>query len=143
MEKPNESLLARIEQIEKGLEKKRPKDAWDKLSTVATFLSSVLLAGLVAVFTIVYQSAEQERLRQAQLHAAENASIQNQISREKNRLRHIEVVSSFIPYLSGINANNETHKLAIVALKQLGSAELAAEFALSIGGGKQRSKLEL
>lgn len=142
MNEPSDSLLDRISQLEKELQKKATKDTWDKLSIVATFLSSVILAGLIAVFTITYQRAEQERLKQAQHDSAVNASVQNQISREQARLHHIEVVSALIPYLSGSKATKDTQKLAIVTLKQLGSAELAVEFAVSIGGEGARSGLK-
>ncbi len=119
-------LARRIDGIEERLkelkEQPKPKDGWDKFSTVTAFLSSVLLAGLATTFTIIYQSDEADRRGRAELSQSRQQDHQN-------RVRELEAVAKFVPYLTGREASEDSKKLAVIALREFASTGVATKFA--------------
>src|SRR5687768_17222876 len=84
--KPSEDLSAVIAHLKDHkiaidkLAAKKGKDGWDKLSVIATLISSVLIATVGLVFTFMYQIAESDNrtlLREQQdRHESERAKVQ-------------------------------------------------------------------
>lgn len=121
------SLETLIEQEKKLLEsienqQSGRKDLWDRFSTISTFLSSVVVAVIGLYITTEYN--ENQALR-----ASETQKYQT-------RVLEMQTIEKFIPHLSG--KEEETKKVALLALTSLGSPEFATRFAqLSPSKGTQ------
>lgn len=92
------------------------KDIWDKLGGLTPLLATTLLGLLGLYFTNSYENA--------------NA-----------KLRELEAVQKLLPHLSGKDAGREEQKLALVALRELGSPQIAIQFAEILGTDGARDAL--
>jgi hypothetical protein len=102
-----------IEMFSKNSESnEKGKDLWDKISTLSTFLSSVLIAGMGLYFTHVYNTTQNER----------EINVKNQ----QNRIAEVQTLEKFMPHLLG---SEESKKVAILAISSLGNTELATRLA--------------
>lgn len=90
----------------------KKKDMWDRFSTLSTFLSTVVIAALGLYFTHVYNERQSTRDHQTQTY--------------QTRILEMQTVEKFIPHLTG---DEETKKVALLALTSLGSPEFATRFA--------------
>ncbi|WP_207063996.1 SH3 domain-containing protein [Motiliproteus sp. SC1-56] len=88
------------------------KDVWDRFGAISTFLSTVVIAALGLYFTHSYNERQGARDFQAQIH--------------QTRVLEMQTVEKFIPHLSG---DEETKKIALLAITSLGSPEFATKFA--------------
>lgn len=91
---------------------RKKKDNWDRFSTLSTFLSTVVVAALGLYFTHVYNESQSAREHQTQTY--------------QTRILEMQTVEKFIPHLTG---DEETKKVALLALTSLGSPEFATRFA--------------
>jgi len=85
---------------------------WDKFATLSTFLSTVIIASIGAIFTAVYNAKQNER--------------NEDLKQQEIRISQIQTVEKFVPYLTG---SEEQKRIAILALNSLGNAEVAAKLA--------------
>ena len=119
-------LFDRIEKLEEQIrfleDKPKPKDNWDKFATVTSFMASVLLAGVATIFTVLYQSDEAKRRDQLEQTRSQQQNYQNKV-------RELEAVAKFVPYLTGADASEESKKLSIIALDRFASTGIATQFA--------------
>ena len=92
------------------------KDFWDKFSSLSTFLSSVLIAGIGLYFTNTYNERQSQR--------------DLDWKKEQNRIAEIQTVEKFIPHLTG---SEESKKVAILTISSLGNTELATQIAQLYG----------
>jgi len=92
------------------------KDVWDKLGGLTPLLVTTLVGLLGLYFTNSYENA--------------NA-----------KLRELEAVEKLLPHLSGEGAGREEQKLALVALRELGSPQIAIQFAEILGTEGARDAL--
>jgi len=99
-----------LEELKKQGHKK--KDIWDRFATLSTFLSTVVIAALGLYFTHVYNERQGAREYQTRIY--------------QTRILEMQTVEKFIPHLTG---DEETKKVALLALTSLGSPEFAARFA--------------
>lgn len=95
------------------------KDFWDKAASLSGIVATVLIAGVGFYFTNKYETANYER----------NATL----DKHQTRLRELEAVERLLPHFSGEGTTADRQKLAILALRELGSKKLAAEFAEILG----------
>ena len=120
-----------------GAEQKRPssalnhapaggKDAWDKLSSISTLISGVVIAGLGVFATIIFNERQLEQ----------NA---NQRNRELAALE-IQTVQAFFSDLSSKDAGRT--KSALEAISALGYSDLAVKLAINFGGEAAESFLK-
>jgi hypothetical protein len=101
------------------------KDFWDKVSSVSTFLSSVIIALVGLVFTHSYN---------------ERQALRDQVVKEQQlRLAQVELVQKFTPQLTGSATDK---KLAIIAIASLGNTELATNLAALDRSEGSREALE-
>jgi hypothetical protein len=84
------------------------KDIWDKLVGLTPLIATTIVGLLGLYFTNSYENA--------------NA-----------KLRELEAVQKLLPHLSGADAGREQQKLALVALRELGSPQIAIQFAEILG----------
>jgi S1-C subfamily serine protease len=88
------------------------KDFWDKFAALSTFLSTVIIASIGAIFTAVYNAKQNER----------NEALKQQ----EIRISQIQTLEKFVPYLTG---SEEQKRIAILGLNSLGNAEVATKLA--------------
>lgn len=111
-------LEAKLERIEEALVSGKGKDAWDKVSIVSTFLSSVVIA--IVIFGVGLWFDHKASLREA-------ARADREI-----RARELDVVAKFLPYLR--QDSDESDKTqAVLLIKKLASVKVAAAVAEAIG----------
>ena len=94
---------------------KRPdksKDNWDKFAAISVFLSTVIIAGMGAYFTQVFNNRQNER----------NAALKDQ----EIRVAQIQTVEKFIPHLTG---TEDQKRLAVLLINALGNPEIATKLA--------------
>lgn len=103
----DEKLNSINEDIKKIKETKE-KDTWDKISIVSGFLSSVIIALIGIYFTESY------RRIQAKKEAA--------LNEQELKVKEVETVEKFIPFLTGTEVQQE---YAILAIQALGNTDLA------------------
>lgn len=103
-------------------EKKPKKDFWDKLGSITTFMSSIVVALLGIYITEAYKDKQNQQ--------------DNLIRREQNRISKAELVHKFIPYFSQTDVR--VQRSAILAIYSLGYDSLSIELAKLYGeqGGK-------
>jgi hypothetical protein len=102
-----EELLEKL-----GDKRQNKKDFWDRFGAISTFLSTVVLAALGLYFTNQYNERQGARDFQTQIH--------------QTRVLEMQTVERFIPHLTG---DEETKKIALLAITSLGSPEFATKFA--------------
>jgi hypothetical protein len=90
------------------IEMREQKDIWDKLVGLTPLIATTIVGLLGLYFTNSYENA--------------NA-----------KLRELEAVQKLLPHLSGADAGREEQKLALVALRELGSPQIATQFAEILG----------
>jgi hypothetical protein len=83
------------------------KDLWDKVSTLSTILSTILIAAVGGYFTHRFEE------RQAQ---------------EQRKIQETQAVAQLMPYLTG---TDQQQKRAFVAVKVLGNTKLMVDLAAS------------
>jgi hypothetical protein len=87
------------------------KDFWDRLSSLSTFFSTVVIGGLGIWFTHDYNERQGKRDDQAKAN--------------QTRVLEMETVEKFIPHLKSTDENEK--KVALLALSTLASAQLATQ----------------
>lgn len=92
------------------------KDWWDRLSSISTFLSSVVIAGIGLYFTHSYNAIESARKSDLEKQDNANKTYQAQIL-------EMQTVEKFIPHLT--SKNEETKKIAILTISTLASSKVA------------------
>jgi hypothetical protein len=101
------------------------KDIWDKLSTVSTFLSGVLIATIGLLFTYLHNERESQR----------NANLKVY----ESRIAETQTFEKFIPYLN--SAKEEDVTLGIIGIsslnKELGGRILVHFYAYGTGFQKK------
>ena len=110
------------------------KDFWDKFGIITSFASSFVLALVATAFTISFQSAEQSRLDREEIAERERNARQDVVSEQQLHLRNIETVAEFLPFLTGEDLDEQSKKLALIAIQEFASTKLAAAYATAIGG---------
>jgi hypothetical protein len=111
------SQLRDLTELKDKLSKaEKKKDLWDKMGTLSTFLSTVVVAAVGLVVNHAYQERQDAR-------AAILRTQEIQVSR-------IEVVQSFMTYLTGTDERGRL--AAYAAIRALGEAELAIELAKAL-----------
>ena len=130
------AVLARLDEQKSALEKlayNKVKDGWDKLSVVATLISSVLIATVGLVFTFMYQTAE-----------SENRSLvreeQNHQEAERGKVRQLELVAKLLPSLG--SDDQDTRKQAFLTINALGETELMTLLAIDSPSDGARAALQ-
>jgi cytoskeletal protein RodZ len=93
-------------------QRSKKKDGWDRLSSISTFLSTVVLGGLGLWFTHTYNEHQSER---------ELSSGQEQV-----RVLEMQTVEKFIPHL--ITSDETEKEVALLAITSLGSPKFATKF---------------
>ncbi|MCP3895622.1 MAG: hypothetical protein GY706_13490 [Bacteroides sp.] len=127
--------LERLETAINELSSKK-KDFWDRASIVTTFLSGVVIAGLVAWWTYAAGQAELHINKLEIDQAAVMGKYDLQLKRlqqrtddldktERRRIYSLEVIERFVPYVAD---GSKRRKVALVALSELGQTELATKF---------------
>lgn len=111
---------------------KPPKDIWEKVGSLSGVFLSTLVAIVGLYFTNKYETVNQNRnsaLDQQNIIAADNQA----------KLRELEAVERLLPHLSGKEADSTRQKLTLLALRELGSRDLAIQFAeiLNTEGAKE------
>ncbi len=91
---------------------KRKKDAWEKFSTVSTFLSTFVIASLGLYLTSTFN--EQQGIRD------------HQNKTQQTRILEMQTIEKFIPHLTH---DEKTKEIALLALTTLGNTELATQLA--------------
>lgn len=111
------------------------KDWWDKLSSLTPVFATLLIGLLGLYFTNTYEAANQARNQaldeQAKITAANDTKI-----------RELEAVEKLLPHLSSATATRDGQKLALIAIRELGSAKIAIQFAEILGTDGARDALE-
>src|SRR6516165_4955298 len=81
-------------------EKPKPKDAWDKLSILSSFIASVVLISVGGTFTFFYQHFEKvkEEARQAE---------ELRLKGYAERTRELDAVSKLVPFLASTDENTK------------------------------------
>ena len=116
--------LQNIEEALVGLQENK-KDFWDRASVITTFLSGVVIAGLVAWWTMEAGKSELQ-LKEIELELTRLHQKTEEIDRtERRQLYSLEVVERFVPYVAD---NPERRKVALIALSELGRSEIATKF---------------
>ncbi len=121
----------KLTEIDKEFEKiknAKKKDNWDIVSIISGFFSSVIIAGLGIYFTWNYRKIQEEK------EAA--------INLQQLKVKEVEIVEKFIPYLTG---TEEQQEYSILAIKALGNTDLALELTTlyrSKGAVNALSKIE-
>lgn len=101
------------------------KDAWDKLGTVSTLVSGVLVAGIGFYATTIYDASKQREEEAREL--------------ERLAISQVAVVEKLIPHLA--SDNEERKEAALISLAALGNEELAADLARAFGGSGARTAI--
>jgi hypothetical protein len=113
----------------------RDKDWWDKLTSLTPVFATTLLGLLGLYFTNTYEAANQARNdsldEQARIAAAHDTKI-----------RELEAVEKLLPHLSSATATRDGQKLALIAIRELGSTKIAIQFAEILGTDGARDALE-
>lgn len=111
------------------------KDLWDKITSLTPVFATMLIGLLGLYFTNTYEQANQERNKsldeQARIAAAHDTKI-----------RELEAVEKLLPHLSSETATRDGQKLALIAIRELGSTRIAIQFAEILGTDGARDALE-
>ncbi len=91
------------------MEEKKPerKDFWDKVSTLSTILSTILIAAVGGIFTHRFEEQQAE---------------------EQKKIQETQAVAQLMPYLTG---TDQQQKRAFIAIKVLGNTKLMVDLAAS------------
>jgi len=118
-------VIARLQEQKSAIDKlsaKKGKDSWDKLSVIATIISSVLIATVGLAFTYFYQTAESKNRELVRKQ-------QDRHETERAKLRELELVARLLPEL-GSEQDESTKKRALLTINALGNTQLMAQLAL-------------
>ena len=115
-EELSESITARLERLEQSVNKREPKDLWDKLSAVSALLSGIVIASLGYFATTVYNE------RQLDATSAQK-------DRELAALE-LQTVEAFFEYLSSDDTGLQRSSLQMIA--SLRDAEFAMKLAADL-----------
>ena len=96
----------------------KKKDLWDKLASVTTLISSLIIGGAGLWFTNVYET--QKILEQSQLN------------NENQRIAEISIMEKFVPHLRSTDPHSQNVSLLII--RTLGHQELASKLASILPG---------
>lgn len=111
------------------------KDWWDKLASLTPVFATLFLGLLGLYFTHSYEVANLARNQtldeQAKLTAA-----------HETKIRELEAVEKLLPHLSSPSATRDGQKLALIAIRELGSTRIAIQFAEILGTEGARDALE-
>lgn len=105
----------------------KSRDVWDKLAVVLPFFSALLIAVVGGLFTLTYKLQDERK-------AAVAAQVEEQRLDRDTRVRELEVIGTFLPYVTA--KDEATQKVAILAINELASprvARVVAELHPSLG----------
>jgi hypothetical protein len=111
------------------------KDKWDKLTSLTPVFATTLIGLLGLYFTNTYEAANQAR----------NSSLDEQAriaAMHDTKIRELEAVEKLLPHLSSATATRDGQKLALIAIRELGSTKIAIQFAEILGTDGARDALE-
>ena len=111
------------------------KDRWDKLSSLTPVFATSLLGFLGLYFTHTYEIANRERNDTLDAQA-------NLTAMHESKIRELEAVEKLLPHLSSSDATREGQKLALIAIRELGSPQISIQFAEILGTEGARDALE-
>jgi len=100
----------------------KKKDVWDKLSalaSVATILSSLLIALVGGWFTYSYNKRQ---IEQAALQSARD----NALKEQQNRVAELDTIQKLVPYLS---KDEDSKCVALLAINALATPQVATQMA--------------
>jgi hypothetical protein len=118
------NLQNRIVQLETTIKElqRRPKDIWDKFSSISTFLSGVIIGSIGIYATVTYNA------RQLDAQALQK-------DRELT-VQRVQTVERFFPHLSSKDEN--VRKAALEAIAVLGDEPLTRKLTVRFGRRKYR-----
>ncbi|MEI6949606.1 peptidoglycan recognition family protein [Paraflavisolibacter sp. H34] len=113
----NKNLALLIEKIDG----RKKRDVWDRFQILASFISSVLFAGVGLYFTTVYNHREadrQEKLQSAQLAMAEREEKRDSLMKHSQlRIEELNAITNITPFLASKDEN--IRRYAMFALQSL------------------------
>lgn len=123
-----------LEKLEAAQSKK--KDFWDRAPVIVSFVSSVVVAGLVGWWTYAAKLSDQEmdaiKLQATTFQNAYDLRIKDlaqrtdQIDKEQRRQTYnLEVLERFVPHVA---ADKKRRQVALIALDELGQKHVAERF---------------
>jgi len=114
-------LSKRVDSLTDNLEGQKKRDGWDKLQLSASFISSILFAGVGLYFTTVYNNRESERqedLQKTTLSRAEREETrQIEMQNIQKEIAQLEAIIRLTPLLT--SKDNDTKHYALMTLQAL------------------------
>lgn len=86
-------LIAQMKTLVERLDAPKKRDVWERLPTITTFLSTVVLAGLGLLYTNSNERMESERLQQFR-------DSQMEAQRAQMRIEELKAITSLVPHLA-------------------------------------------
>jgi S1-C subfamily serine protease len=114
----NPSVRDRLTKLETKIDQPRPKDSWDKVSSISGLVSGVLAALIAALAAYLWN--ERQRRSESANHARDIA------------IQQAQTVEAFMPYLT--SGSQASITAALMAIESLGNPELTAKLATLFGG---------
>jgi hypothetical protein len=105
---PADSAAGELSGAPRKVGNKADKDLWDKLSSLSTFLSTVLIATLGGVFTYLFNARE---------------------AKHQHNIQETQAVTQLMPYLT--SKDEKQQRTALIAVKALQDASLMVNLAAS------------
>jgi hypothetical protein len=127
-----QDVVRQLNVLTDKVEAQKKKDKWDKFQIASSFVSTVLLAFLGTLFTLLYNHREadrQHKLLEAQIElertrdasqldlATVQAEAQNQMQESQLRISELTAINALIPHLA--SKDPEVKRLASMTLQTL------------------------
>lgn len=114
-------MAAKIEAVDKKIDGQKKRDSWDKLQILASFISSILFAGVGLYFTTVYNNREAKRqddLQKSQLDRAEREEKRSEeMQKVQKEINQLQAIIQLTPLLA--SKDTETRYYARITLEAL------------------------
>jgi len=135
-------LVTRLDKLIDSLNNGKKRDVWDRFQIIASFISSVLFAGVGLYFTTVYNNREarrQDHLQKATLsreEREENRQIEMQ-SIQKD-ITQLEAIIKLTPLLA--SKDKETRRYAMISLEALNKNKSLLDIQSEISDTTKKNK---
>lgn len=135
-------LVTRLDKLIDSLNNGKKRDVWDRFQIIASFISSVLFAGVGLYFTTVYNNREarrQDDLQKATLsreEREENRQIEMQ-SIQKD-ITQLEAIIKLTPLLA--SKDKETRRYAMISLEALNKNKSLLDIQSEISDTTKKNK---
>lgn len=109
-----EEISLKMDKLIDKIESKKKRDAWDKFQIISSFFSTVLIAGVGIIFTLIYNHREKNRqiaIQKAQLDASKIDA------ESKQRVTELQALISLTPLLA--SSDSGVKKKAGIILQAL------------------------